>query len=91
VYDYCQTCTDRLVWSKASWEADPVEIALDWLGRGRYTPGRDTIAATLHALAALVEAHREEFEAHRDATKSGIASLNAKRAAKTTPHLRGLS
>jgi hypothetical protein len=91
-YDYCQNCTERAKYTQGSWETNATDIALDWLGRTRYISdgGRDIATATLHALAALVDAHREEFEAHRDATKSGIASLNAKRTAKNMPHLRGL-
>jgi hypothetical protein len=92
-YDYCLTCTERARYTPGSWETNATEIALDWLGRTRYVSdgGRDRTTATLHALAALVDAHRDEFEAHRDATKSGIASLNAKRTAKNMPHLRGLT
>lgn len=81
-YDYCQTCTDRLAYANGSWEMNATAIMIDWLGRTRYSNDgtRFEVTASLHALAALVDAHRDEFEAHRDATKQGIVSLNQRRA-----------
>lgn len=90
-FDYCVTCIDRGPYTEAKWEQSAVEIALDWLGRSRYARdgSRDNVTTTLHALSALVEAHPEEFEAHRNATKSGAKSLDAARTARKN-HLRGL-
>lgn len=83
-YDYCQTCTERARYAARSWETDPIGIMHDWLGRGMYVSDveREHITASLHALSALIEEHREEFQAHRGATNSGAASLSAARAAK---------
>jgi hypothetical protein len=93
-YDYCQTCTERVRYSGTSWEANAIDIAMDWLNRGgRYggsSEARDDITASLHALSALVDAHREEFDAHRNAGKSGATSLTAKRAEARRPKLRGV-
>lgn len=92
-FDYCVTCCQRASVSGASWETSAVEITSDWVGRGIFTANkaREDVRASLHALAALVEAHRDEFEAHRDATKSGAVSLSAKRADKGRRQLRGLT
>jgi hypothetical protein len=89
-YDYCQTCSERGRYAAMSWETNPVDVMQDWIGRGMYLSDadREHINASLHALAALVDAHRDEFDAHRDATQSGAVSLHAARAAKRG--LRGI-
>lgn len=89
-YDYCGSCTERARYAAMGWETNPVGVMEDWIGRGMYLNdgAREHINASLHALSALVEAHREEFEAHRDATKSGAVSLSAARTAKRP--LRGI-
>lgn len=89
-FDYCQSCASHSRTAVMTWEKNPIEIVSDWVGRGIYTaaPGQERITANLYALAALVEAHAEEFEAHRGATDSGVPSLSAARAAKRG--LRGI-
>lgn len=93
-YDYCQTCTDQYVGGAgASWELNAIAIMADWLGRARYSQDgtRFEITASLHAISALIEAHHDEFQAHRDAKKGGAKSLDEARASKNMRHLRGLS
>lgn len=92
-YDYCQNCAERVAYGTASWERNATAIMLDWLSRTRWSNDstRFETTASLHAIAALIEAHKDEFVAHRDATKNGIASLNEKRTFKRESHLRGLS
>lgn len=89
-FDYCQNCVSHTRTAVMTWEKNPIEIVSDWVGRGIYTaaPGQERITANLYALAALVEAHPEEFEAHRSATTTGAVSLGAARAAKR--RLRGV-
>lgn len=92
-YDYCQTCTDQYVGGAgASWELNAIAIMTDWLGRARWSKdgARFEITASLHAISALIDAHPDEFHAHRDAKKSGAVSLDETRAAKNNRHLRGL-
>lgn len=89
-FDYCQSCASHTRTAVMTWEKNPIEIMSDWVGRGIYTaaPDQERITANLYALAALVEAHPEEFEAHRDATKEGAVSLSGARLAKR--RLRGI-
>lgn len=55
----CMTCWTRLQYGAHSWEKHPVET-LD-RDLGRYDE-RAVIAVELRALAALVEAHRDEYD-----------------------------
>lgn len=63
---YCMTCTGGGVVRRQSWEKDAQEITLQWLSRSRYTRDGNRNAEPdryLHALAALVAAHQDEFDA----------------------------
>lgn len=55
----CMTCWTRLQYGAHSWDKSPVEV-LD-RDLGRYDE-RDVITVELRALAALVEAHRDEYD-----------------------------
>lgn len=64
----CQTCLSlhgHRMETPSRWDEEPAEVVADWAGRGtwRRTADADRIRDELRALALLVAAHREEFDA----------------------------
>jgi hypothetical protein len=64
----CMTCCDAAKRWRASWNDDPrqaVDREIAWEFGGGYRPREDRgsrLKDELHAIAALIEAHRDEFE-----------------------------
>ncbi|OYN76837.1 hypothetical protein [Mycolicibacterium sphagni] len=85
-----QTASDR---SRESWETNPTALLSRQMRRGAggivyfdyrdpaRTPHVDLMSAELHAIAALIEAHREEFD-QRVAAASEAALFAHRRAQK---------
>lgn len=83
----CMTCSQTAQrW--ATWEDEPrqaIQREIEWEGHGSYRWGGDDRRGTrmrdeLLAIAALIEAHREEFDAHVAATEERRAWLERKAA-----------
>jgi hypothetical protein len=87
----CMTCADTASrW--ATWDNEPrqaLQREIEWEGHGRYRWGRNERGTRLRdellAIAALIEAHREEFDAHIAATEERRAWLEKKAALVTKP------
>ena len=86
----CMTC-----WSTASrwpdWVTDPVQVVMreTYGGRGRTTAtnrAEPTFRDELRALAALVDAHRDEFDAYL----TGLGDTASLDAARTRRHRRNI-
>lgn len=86
----CMTCSDTASrWS--DWESDPrqaLDREISWERGERYRARTDRgyrLHDELRAIAALIEAHREEFDAHINSTEQRRAWLLLKdaRATKT--------
>lgn len=94
----CMTCSETAArW--AAWDVDPrtaLEREIAWEGAGRrwHEDRGQRLKDELLAIAALIEAHREEFEAHITETAGRRewlekkAAMGARPAAPTRP--RGL-
>lgn len=81
----CMTCS-QTAGNWGSWDADPraaVEREIRWEGTGRYSheDRGQRLKDELQAIAALIEAHREEFDAHIAET-AGRRDWLEKKAAK---------
>lgn len=80
-YEFCVTCVETAN-RHQPWDQNPVaavHYAYNKFGEwSRESPERDVAFAELRALAALVEAHREEFE-QAVADLGGVVSLDALR------------
>ncbi len=78
----CMTCVDTSRrWH--GWDLDPrqaIEREIAWEHRGRWShdDGRQRLVFELQAIAALIEAHRPEFEAHV-AQLHGLSAWQAKK------------
>ena len=91
----CMTCADTATrW--ATWDDEPrqaMQREIEWEGHGSYGWGRNDKRGTrlrdeLLAIAALIEAHRDEFEAHVTATVER-REWNERKAAYTAARPRG--
>jgi hypothetical protein len=88
----CMTCSDTARrWG--TWEDDPrkaLQREISWegvdhyYGRGRTDRGR-RLRDELLAIAALIEAHRDEFDAHISATEQRREWLEKKAALESRP------
>jgi hypothetical protein len=83
----CMTCADTASrW--ATWDEEPrqaLQREIEWEGHGSYRWGHKDRRGTklrdeLLAIAALIEAHRDEFDAHVTATEERRAWLERKAA-----------
>lgn len=62
VFVHCTVCLDRLRYGAPTWEKGAVDVVAGWLTR-RYNHGEtQRLERHLHALAALVERHHEEYQ-----------------------------
>lgn len=83
-FDYCVTCVERTY--QWTWIDHPMDILREYVDAGRYgrSPGRreaaERIEREVHALAVLVERHREEFESLA-ATHDDVPDLTTRRRA----------
>jgi len=86
----CMTC-----WSTAErhpgWERSPSAVLDRWIDKSRFWYGRRNESPTvldieLQAIAALIEAHREEFDAYVTGATSAptLGAARARRDARTT-------
>lgn len=91
----CMTCAARAPYSR-SWERDPVNVIERETSRVRHQatrehlngePGSERARFTdeLRAIAALVDAHRDEFDAYLTGLDDTV-NLAARRAAKRQAH-----
>lgn len=55
----CMTCWNRLQYRAGSWDRHPIDVLSRDLGR---YDEREVIIVELRALAALVDAHRQEYD-----------------------------
>lgn len=87
-FSHCMTCLDRLsaytridmiarIREPVSWQNDPRAVTARWVERVRSEDDDDRMRRTLHAIGALVEAHRAEFDAMVDA--AGVSDLARRR------------
>lgn len=87
-YTHCMTCVDRVqaysridtnlrVAVPMTWESEPVAITERWLDRTYEPTEKDRKRRMLHAIAAIIEAHQDEFDAMVAA--DGVADLAAHR------------
>jgi hypothetical protein len=87
-YTHCMTCLDRLnayttidmrarLRVPITWENKPRAVTARWLEKVRDDAEEDRMRRTLHAIAALVEAHQDEFDAMVAA--AGVTDLAAAR------------
>lgn len=65
---FCQTCLSMHGYRQETptrWEEEPDKVVADWAGRSnwRHTADGEQTRAELRALAFLVDAHREEYDA----------------------------
>jgi len=82
----CMTCADTASrW--ATWDDEPrqaMQREIEWEGHGDYRWGRNKRGTRLRdellAMAALIEAHRDEFAAHINGTEQRRAWLEKKAA-----------
>jgi hypothetical protein len=62
VFVHCTVCLDRLRYGAPTWEKGAVDVTSNWLTH-RYSHGEtERLERHLHALAALVERHPEEYQ-----------------------------
>lgn len=87
----CMTCSDTVRRWK-TWDEDPRQAMgreVEWEYGGSYWRARDDrgdrLKRELNAIAALIEAHREEFDAIIDAAKQRAEWLERKKARKPPP------
>lgn len=85
---FCATCVDRHGYkgdSPGRFDRVPAKVTADWAERAawRDSPQAERIRAELLGLAALVEAHRDEYDAHVAAQLGN--ELTARRAARKRP------
>lgn len=86
-FTVCMTCVESVRYRSETWEDDPAGVLHRYLertgGRGRYGGSlqspRERMNAELHAIAALIEAHREEFDGYLSGIKETV-SLQEERA-----------
>ena len=86
-YSVCSTCESTAGrWSfgghhAGTWASDPVGILARWVDRIRFGRERDRTEAELRAIAALVEAHRDEFDGYLAGLDETV-DLTARRTAR---------
>ena len=83
----CMTCADTARrWG--TWDDDPrkaLEREINWESGYRRSDRGERLRDDLLAIAALIEAHRDEFEAHVSATEQRRAWLEKKAARAAKP------
>lgn len=71
-YTTCMTCLTRARHAR-KWHDNPVEVVIREYGRDQYRNNYEDSVRELHAIALLIERHREEF----DTTVAGLAATSS--------------